>query len=57
MLSNVWCVLLYGCETWTTNGQDKKKLEANVDVEKIVENQLDRKEKSRRSIKPSGEGK
>ena len=24
----VWSVLLYGCETWTINGQDKKKLEA-----------------------------
>jgi hypothetical protein len=24
----VWSVLLYDCETWTINGQDKKKLEA-----------------------------
>lgn len=26
MLPNVECVLLFGCEEWTINGQDKKKL-------------------------------
>jgi len=38
----VWSVLLYGCETWTINGQDKKKLEA---IEMWIWRRLDRKEK------------
>lgn len=27
-MCNVWNVLLYGCETWTMNEQNKRKLEA-----------------------------